>query len=121
VSTRKSSSERTSDPPDLHAERETFVRNFLHKGVELTEDLIRENRGLESQLRHYQEENVRLRAQLASDDAIRELLSTIETLQQERTGLLNSSRKHRKCMRSDTSRSSKSSMTWRACMWPAFS
>jgi hypothetical protein len=75
----------------LRAERETFVRNFLHKGVELTEDLIRENRGLESQLQKYQEENGRLRAQLASNDAIRELLLTIESLQQERAGLLNRS------------------------------
>jgi hypothetical protein len=59
--------------------------------VELTEDLIRENRGLEAQLQKYQEENGRLRAQLASNDAIRELLQTIESLQQERTGLLNRS------------------------------
>jgi hypothetical protein len=75
----------------LRAERETFVRNFLHKGVELTEDLIRENRGLEAQLQKYQEENSRLRAQLASNDAIRELLLTIESLQDERTGLLSRS------------------------------
>ena len=91
MSTRKPSPDRTSERPDLRAERETFVRNFLHKGVELTEDLIRENRGLESQMRQFQEENVRLRAQLASNDAIRELLTTIESLQQERTGLLNRS------------------------------
>lgn len=91
MSTRKSTPDRTSERPDLRAERETFVRNFLHKGVELTEDLIRENRGLETQLQKYQEENSRLRAQLASNDAIRELLQTIESLQQERTGLLNRS------------------------------
>ncbi|HKP59175.1 MAG TPA: GAF domain-containing protein [Polyangiales bacterium] len=91
MSTRKPSHERVSDRPDLRAERETFVRNFLHKGVELTEDLIRENRGLELQVQKYQEENGRLRAQLASNDAIRELLTTIESLQQERTGLLNRS------------------------------
>lgn len=91
MSTRKSIPDRTSERPDLRAERETFVRNFLHKGVELTEDLIRENRGLESQLQKYQEENGRLRAQLASNDAIRELLQTIELLQQERSGLLDRS------------------------------
>ncbi|HKU41747.1 MAG TPA: GAF domain-containing protein [Polyangiales bacterium] len=91
MSTRKPSPERVSDRPDLRAERETFVRNFLHKGVELTEDLIRENRGLELQVAKYAEENARLRAQLASNDAIRELLTTIEALQQERTALLNHS------------------------------
>jgi hypothetical protein len=91
LSTRKPSQERISERPDLRAERETFVRNFLHKGVELTEDLIRENRGLESQVQKYQDENMRLRAQLASNDAIRELLTTIESLQHERTGLLNRS------------------------------
>ncbi|HET6335167.1 MAG TPA: GAF domain-containing protein [Polyangiales bacterium] len=91
MSTRKSIPDRTSERPDLRAERETFVRNFLHKGVELTEDLIRENSSLETQLQKYQEENGRLRAQLASNDAIRELLQTIESLQQERTGLLNRS------------------------------
>jgi hypothetical protein len=91
LSNRNSNPDRSSERPDLRAERETFVRNFLHKGVELTEDLIRENRGLEAQLQKYQDENARLRAQLASNDAIRELLLTIESLQEERTGLLNRS------------------------------
>jgi GAF domain len=91
VSTRKPQPERASEPGDLRAERETFVRNFLHKGVELTEALIRDNRGLEAELHKVQEENVRLRAQLASNDAIRELLNTIETLQQERRLLLSHS------------------------------
>jgi hypothetical protein len=89
VSSRKN---RPSDQPaDLRAERETFVRNFLHKGVELTEDLIRENQGLEQQVRHLQDDNTRLRAQLASNDAIRELLVTIENLERERKSLLSRS------------------------------
>jgi hypothetical protein len=83
---------RASEPPaDLRAEREQFVRNFLHKGVELTEALIRENQGLEQQVRNLQDDNTRLRAQLASNDAIRELLTTIETLERERKSLLNRS------------------------------
>ena len=89
MSSRKS---RASDPPsDLRAEREQFVRNFLHKGVELTEDLIRENQGLDQQVRSLQDENTRLRAQLASNDAIRELLVKIEGLERERMSLLNRS------------------------------
>jgi hypothetical protein len=83
---------RDSDQPsDLRAERENFVRNFLHKGVELTEDLLRENVGLEQQVRQLQDDNTRLRAQLASNDAIRELLTTIEALERERKSLLNRS------------------------------
>jgi uncharacterized small protein (DUF1192 family) len=89
LSSRKS---RASDAPaDLRAEREQFVRNFLHKGVELTEDLIRENQGLDERVRLLQDENVRLRAQLASNDAIRELLQKIEGLERERKSLLNQS------------------------------
>lgn len=91
MSIRKPQSERAGEPADLRAERETFVRNFLHKGVELTEALIRDNRGLEAELHKVQEENVRLRSQLASNDAIRELLNSIETLQQERRLLLSRS------------------------------
>jgi hypothetical protein len=79
------------DTTDLRAEREQFVRNFLHKGVELTEDLIAENQTLDQQVRALQDENVRLRAQLASNDAIRELLVTIEGLERERKSLLNRS------------------------------
>ncbi len=83
---------RPSDaPPDLRAERETFVRTFLHKGVELTEDLLRENQGLEAEARRLRDENTRLRAQLASNDAIRELLTTVEALERERNSLLNRS------------------------------
>ena len=86
------SKNRPSDQPsDLRAERETFVRNFLHKGVELTEDLIRENQALEQQVRYLQDDNARLRAQLASNDAIRELLATVENLERERKSLLSRS------------------------------
>ena len=78
-------------PADLRAEREQFVRSFLHKGVELTEDLIRENQSLDQQVRQLQDENVQLRAQLASNDAIRELLQKIEGLERDRKALLNRS------------------------------
>jgi hypothetical protein len=89
--TARSKNRPSDQPSDLRAERETFVRNFLHKGVELTEDLIRENQGLEQQVRSLQDDNTRLRAQLASNDAIRELLVTIENLERERKSLLNRS------------------------------
>jgi hypothetical protein len=81
----------SEQPSDLRAERETFVRNFLHKGVELTEDLIRENQGLEQQVRQLKDDNTRLCAQLASNDAIRELLAMVENLERERKSLLSRS------------------------------
>jgi hypothetical protein len=73
-------------PTDLIKERETFVRTFLKKGFELTEDLLRENDKL-------RDENTRLRTQLASDDAIRELLRKVEGLEKEKTRLLTRSEK----------------------------
>lgn len=73
-------------PTDLIKERETFVRTFLKKGFELTEELVRENDRL-------RDENTRLRTQLASDDAIRELLRKVDGLEKEKTRLLTRSEK----------------------------
>jgi hypothetical protein len=75
-------------PADLSKERESFVRQFLRKGVELTESLIDENRDLRQQLSAAQVQVARLRAQVASDDAIRDLLRKIESLELERRELL---------------------------------
>ena len=69
---------RLSDTPThLRAERETFIRNFLHKGVEFAEEMLQENRDLQGELGSLEQENRRLRAQIASDDAIRDLLVKI--------------------------------------------
>src|SRR5262245_40295320 len=84
--------DRSSDAPvDLSRERETFVRTFLRKGVELTEGLIEDNKVLRSQVIEAQREIARLRAQVASDDAIRDLLRKIESLEGERRELLERS------------------------------
>lgn len=78
-------------PLDLARERETFVRSFLRKGVEYTELLLRENEDLREQLSALGAENARLRAQIASDDAIRDLLRKIEGLETERNALVERS------------------------------
>lgn len=78
-------------PLDLARERETFVRSFLRKGVEYTELLLRENEDLREQLSMLGAENARLRAQIASDDAIRDLLRKIEGLETERNALVERS------------------------------
>lgn len=78
-------------PADLSRERESFVRQFLRKGVELTESLIEDNKALRSDLAEAQREIARLRAQVASDDAIRDLLRKIEGLEVERNKLIERS------------------------------
>jgi len=84
--------QRTSDVPvDLTRERETFVRQFLRKGVELTETVLEENKTLHDKLNAAQREIAMLRAQVASDDAIRDLLKKIESLETERNKLLEKS------------------------------
>ena len=78
-------------PVNLLKEREAFVRSFLRKGVEYTELLLRENQDIRRELSGLRAENARLRAQVASDDAIRELLRTIEGLESERNALVERS------------------------------
>lgn len=88
----KQRGQRTSDVPvDLTRERETFVRQFLRKGVELTETVLEENKTLHDKLNAAQREIAMLRAQVASDDAIRDLIKKIESLETERNKLLEKS------------------------------
>ena len=75
-------------PADLTREREAFVRQFLRKGVEVTESLLEENKEIREQISRIRDENTRLRAHVASDDAIRDLLRKIEQLEHERRSLL---------------------------------
>jgi hypothetical protein len=82
-------SERPSEPPaNLGRERETFVRQFLRRGFEITESMLTENHALRDQLERLREENGRLRSQMASEDAIRDLIRRIDTLELERRELL---------------------------------
>ncbi|MFK7990566.1 MAG: GAF domain-containing protein [Sandaracinaceae bacterium] len=84
--------ERRSDVPvDLTHEREVFVRQFFRRGVELTEGLLEENKQLQERLTAAHTEIARLRSQIASDDAIRDFMRTIETLETERRSLLERS------------------------------
>ncbi|MFW5920564.1 MAG: GAF domain-containing protein [Polyangiales bacterium] len=88
------------EPSDLVKEREQFVRTFLKKGVEFTEELVHENYELRSEIVRLRGENTRLRTQIASDDAIRDLVKTIERLEEEKNDLLTRSdeleRSHRR-------------------------
>jgi hypothetical protein len=96
---------RPSDAPtDLVREREAFVRTFLKKGVEFTEELLRENAELRNEIAQLHSDNARLRAQVASDDAIRDLLRKIEGLEHEKQSLLRKSHELEKNQRQDESR-----------------
>ena len=78
-------------PADLTREREAFVRTFLRKGVEFTEELLRENDDLQARVAMLETDNAALRAQVKSDDAMRDVLRTIERLEQEKRSLLDRS------------------------------
>lgn len=81
--------DRGSDAPaDLGREREAFVRQFLRRGFEITETMLSENQDLREQIDRLRDENARFRAQIASDDAIRDLLRKIDSLEVERRELL---------------------------------
>ncbi|MGH7328107.1 MAG: GAF domain-containing protein, partial [Polyangiaceae bacterium] len=69
-------------------QRDTFVHTFFKKGAEFTEDLLRENERLRKEVVDVEEQNTKLRTQLKSDQAMRELLKKIELLEKEKHKLL---------------------------------
>jgi hypothetical protein len=79
-------------PVELRQQRQEFVRSFLHKSTELTEELIRDNQSLEMQLNELRDENEALRAQLESNDVVRELLAVIARLEQDQEELVRRSK-----------------------------
>lgn len=78
-------------PVDFSKKRDALVRGFLKRGVEFTEELLKENEELRRDVARLSVDGARLRAQVASDDAIRELLRTIEALEHEKKSLLERS------------------------------
>jgi GAF domain len=77
----------SEQPADLRAEREAFVRTFLKKGIELTENLLRENESLQQLVRKLDDENARLKSLVESKRAVAELLGAMEALRAERAAL----------------------------------
>ncbi|WP_437929740.1 GAF domain-containing protein [Sorangium sp. So ce291] len=78
-------------PEDLKKERDAFIQQFFRKGAQLTEELLRENERLRDKITELESENGKLRAHLASDSAIRDLLRKIEELEQEKRDLVTQS------------------------------
>jgi hypothetical protein len=95
MSEKKARGSRRSDAPaavvaeELKQKRDAFLHTFFKRGAELTEELVGENRRLREQMAALEEENAALRTQLASDKAIRDLLSKIDQLEREKARLLS--------------------------------
>jgi len=86
---------RRSDRPsaavaaELKQKRDAFLHTFFQQGAELTDEIVKENRRLHEQLSVLEEENASLKTQLASDQAIRDLLKKIKELEREKSRLLS--------------------------------
>jgi GAF domain-containing protein len=84
----KPPSKRTSQRPPA-ARTEVYVQQFFRKGAQLTEELMNENDHLRRLTLQLEAENASLRTQLASDNAMRDLLRKIKQLEKEKTELLS--------------------------------
>ncbi len=73
-------------------QREDFIESFFRKGAEFASELIEELQDLRDASRRLEAENLELKHQLASDDAIRELLAKIEHLEAEKKSLSSNAR-----------------------------
>lgn len=85
---KKISEDSNSPPPDLRSERDRFVRTFT-RGSRLTDEFIQEYEHLLDRLSVLEAENANLRAQVAADRAVRELVQKIERLEAEKSDLLS--------------------------------
>ena len=75
--------------PELKKERDSFIQTFFTKGAQFTQELVNENTRLRNCVAELEQETAQLRAQIASDDAIRELLKKIEGLERDKGNLLS--------------------------------
>jgi TolA-binding protein len=83
----KGPSRSDSQPPDLNREREELLRSFP-RGGKLAEELVMELDRMRRRITELELDNARLRARLEEDDAIRQLVERIETLEVEKQELL---------------------------------
>lgn len=69
-------------------ERDTFIQQFFRRGAQLSEELLGDMERLRERQRELESENAKLRSQLASDTAIRDLLTKIDQLEAEKQALI---------------------------------
>jgi GAF domain-containing protein len=75
------------EAPELDSKREQFFEIFFRKGAQFANELLVELETLRRDSQLLTEENIQLRHQMASDDAIRDLLNKIEYLEAEKNKL----------------------------------
>jgi GAF domain-containing protein len=81
-----------SPAPDLKSERDQFLQKFT-RGAKLTEDFISDYERLLDRLKTLETENANLRSKIATDSAMRDLVTKIEQLEAEKSELLSRFRK----------------------------
>jgi hypothetical protein len=81
-------SDSDAPPPDLMSERDKFVKTFT-RGSRLTDEFIQEYERLLDRLQDLEAENAALRARIAADRAVRDLVTKIEKLESEKNELLS--------------------------------
>lgn len=86
--TRRSDRPLPAVPPALKEKRDAFLHTFFKRGAELTDEIVHDNKRLRDQIARLEAENMALRTQLASDQAIRDLLKKIDDLEREKERLL---------------------------------
>jgi GAF domain-containing protein len=84
----KTTADSNSPAPDLKSERDKFVKSFT-RGSRLTDEFIQDYERLLDKLAALEAENANLRAQVAADRAVRELVQKIERLEAEKSDLLS--------------------------------
>lgn len=85
---KKPHAESNSPFQDLKSERDRFVKSFT-RGSRLTDEFIQDYERLLDRLAILEGENANLRAQVAADRAVRELVQKIELLEAEKSDLLS--------------------------------
>jgi GAF domain-containing protein len=85
---KKNTGESNSPTQDLKSERDRFVKSFT-RGSRLTDEFIQDYERLLDRLAMLEGENANLRAQVAADRAVRELVQKIELLEAEKSDLLS--------------------------------
>lgn len=82
---------RPSDPPleEIRRERDEFLKSFFQKGAKLAEELVKEQEQAASRIASLEAENAMLRAQVASNDAIRDMLKKVEDLERENREMMD--------------------------------
>jgi len=78
-----------SNPYAVEWQKVEAVQSVFRKSAQLAEDLLHETERLRDNLRKLERENAAMRTQLASDEAMRDLLKKIKQLETEKSTLLS--------------------------------